>query len=100
MELLGGISLADDRESQIPAQSLTWAVEAEPDGRLMGKTSGAKVTYLYWEATYVLCCFCVVRPRMISFFLSLDIWLFQREFPSRHARRLSRNNPRGRRRGI
>jgi hypothetical protein len=32
------------------AQSLTWAVEAEPDGRLVEKTTGVEVTYLYWEA--------------------------------------------------
>jgi len=37
-------------ENRIPVQSLTWAVEAEPDGRLVEKTSGAEVTYLYWEA--------------------------------------------------
>ncbi len=66
-------------ESPIPAQSLTWAVEAEPDGRLVDKTSGAEVTYLYWEATYVLCCFSVVRPRLISF--SLDTWLYSARIP-------------------
>ena len=38
-------------EYQIPAQWLTWAVEAEPDGRLVEKTTGVEVTYLYWEAT-------------------------------------------------
>jgi hypothetical protein len=38
-------------EKQIAAQSLTWTVEAEPDGRLVEKTSGTEVTYLYWEAT-------------------------------------------------
>ncbi|KAF8477936.1 hypothetical protein DFH94DRAFT_634284 [Russula ochroleuca] len=38
-------------ENQIAAQSLTWAVEAEPDGRLVEKTTGVEVTYLYWEAT-------------------------------------------------
>lgn len=37
--------------SQTAAQSLTWAVEAEPDGRLVEKTTGAEVTYLFWEAT-------------------------------------------------
>jgi hypothetical protein len=37
-------------ENRIPVQSLTWAVEAEPDGRLVEMTSGAEVTYLYWEA--------------------------------------------------
>jgi hypothetical protein len=38
-------------ETQIAAQSLTWAIEAEPDGRLVEKTTGVEVTYLYWEAT-------------------------------------------------
>ena len=33
------------------AQSLTWAVAAEPSGALVDKTSGAEVSYLYWEAT-------------------------------------------------
>jgi hypothetical protein len=32
------------------AQSLTWAVSAEPDGTLVDKTSGMEVSYLYWEA--------------------------------------------------
>jgi hypothetical protein len=51
-------------EKQIAAQSLTWTVEAEPDGRLVEKTSGTEVTYLYWEATYVVL-FCVARPTAI-----------------------------------
>ncbi|KAN0118447.1 hypothetical protein V8E52_005177 [Russula decolorans] len=38
-------------EKQIAAQSLTWSVEAEPDGKLVDKTSGVEVAYLYWEAT-------------------------------------------------
>lgn len=38
-------------EKRIPAQSLTWIVEAEPDGKLVDKTSGVEVAYLYWEAT-------------------------------------------------
>ena len=38
-------------ENQIGAQSLTWAIEAEPDGKLLEKTTGVEVTYLYWEAT-------------------------------------------------
>ena len=33
------------------AQSLTWAVAAEPNGTLIDKTSGTEVSYLYWEAT-------------------------------------------------
>jgi hypothetical protein len=33
------------------AQSLTWAIAAEPSGTLVDKTSGAEVSYLYWEAT-------------------------------------------------
>jgi hypothetical protein len=33
------------------AQSLTWAVTAEPNGTLVDKTSGMEVSYLYWEAT-------------------------------------------------
>ena len=32
-------------------QSLTWAVAAEPSGTLVDKTTGAEVSYLYWEAT-------------------------------------------------
>jgi hypothetical protein len=32
------------------AQSLTWAVAAEPSGMLIDKTSGMEVSYLYWEA--------------------------------------------------
>ncbi|KAF8264817.1 hypothetical protein EI94DRAFT_1737581 [Lactarius quietus] len=32
------------------AQSLTWAVAAEPNGTLVDKTSGMEVSYLYWEA--------------------------------------------------
>jgi hypothetical protein len=55
-------------EKQIAGQSLTWTVEAEPDGRLVDKTSGTEVSYLYWEATYVML-FCVTRPRLIFFFL-------------------------------
>jgi hypothetical protein len=54
-------------EKQNAAQSLTWTVDAEPDGRLVDKTSGVEVTYLYWEATYVILS-CVARPRPISFF--------------------------------
>ena len=38
-------------ENQFAPQSLTWAIEAEPDGRLVEKTTGVEVTYLYWEAT-------------------------------------------------
>jgi hypothetical protein len=38
-------------ENRIAPQSLTWAVEAEPDGRLVEKSTGAEVTYLFWEAT-------------------------------------------------
>ena len=41
-------------EKRIGGQSLTWNVEAEPDGRLVDKTSGVEVTYLYWEAMYVI----------------------------------------------
>jgi hypothetical protein len=37
-------------ENKIPAQSLTWAIEAEPDGTLVEKTTGVEVSYLYWEA--------------------------------------------------
>jgi hypothetical protein len=37
-------------ENSIGAQSLTWAVDAEPDGSLVEKTTGTEVTYLYWEA--------------------------------------------------
>jgi hypothetical protein len=33
------------------AQSLTWAVSAEPGGTLTDKTTGTEVSYLYWEAT-------------------------------------------------
>lgn len=79
-------------EKQIAGQSLTWTVEAEPDGRLVDKISGTEVSYLYWEATCVML-FCAARPAAINLFFFLDIWLFQREFPSRHTRRLSRNNP-------
>ena len=32
------------------AQSLTWAVSAEPNGVLVDKTSGMELSYLYWEA--------------------------------------------------
>jgi len=32
------------------AQSLTWAVAAEPDGTLVEKTTGVEISYLYWEA--------------------------------------------------
>jgi hypothetical protein len=74
-------AVTSGEKQQIAAQSLTWTVDAEPDGRLVDKTSGVEVTYLYWEAMYVML-FCVSRPRLIpfsSFFLS-DIWLFQREF--------------------
>ena len=39
---------------QIARQSLTWTVEAEPDGRLVDKTPGVEVAYLYWEATCVM----------------------------------------------
>ena len=42
---------------QIAPQSLTWTVDAEPDGRLVDKTSGVEVSYLYWEATYVMLCY-------------------------------------------
>jgi len=39
---------SDEHQS---AQSLTWGVAAEPSGTLVDKTSGAEVSYLYWEAT-------------------------------------------------
>jgi hypothetical protein len=32
------------------AQSLTWAIAAEPSGTLVDKTTGTEVSYLYWEA--------------------------------------------------
>ena len=54
-------------EKQTTAQSFTWTVEAEPDGRLVDKTTGAEVTYLYWEATYVILSF-VARPRLTLLF--------------------------------
>ena len=38
-------------ENPIAAQSLSWAIEAEPDGRLVEKTIGVEATNLYWEAT-------------------------------------------------
>jgi hypothetical protein len=38
-------------EKQIGAQPLTWGIEAEPDGKLVEKTTGVEATYLYWEAT-------------------------------------------------
>jgi hypothetical protein len=53
-------------ENQITAQSLTWAVEVEPDGRIVEKTSGVEMSHLYWEATYVIL-FCVTCPQF--FFL-------------------------------
>jgi hypothetical protein len=56
-------------KQQIAAQTLTWTVDAEPDGRLVDKTSGVEVTYLYWEAMYVML-FCVFRPRLIPFSLA------------------------------
>jgi len=31
-------------------QSLTWAVEVEPNGTLKEKTTETEVTFLYWEA--------------------------------------------------
>jgi len=37
-------------EEHQPARSLTWAITAEPDGTLVEKTTGAEVSYLYWEA--------------------------------------------------
>ena len=33
------------------AQSVTWAVAAEPSGTLVDKTTGAEVSYLFWEAS-------------------------------------------------
>jgi len=33
-----------------PAQSLTWAIAAEPNGTLVEKTTSTEVSYLYWEA--------------------------------------------------
>ena len=41
-------------KQQLDAHFLTWTVDAEPDGRLVDKTSGVEVAYLYWEATYVI----------------------------------------------
>ena len=32
------------------AQSLTWAMAAEPSGTLVDKITGTEVSYLYWEA--------------------------------------------------
>jgi hypothetical protein len=60
-------ALTSGEKQQIAPQSLTWTVDAEPDGRLVDKTSGVEVTYLYWEATYVIL-FCVARPPLISSF--------------------------------
>ena len=33
------------------AESLTWAVVAEPSGTPVDKTTGVEVSYLYWEVT-------------------------------------------------
>jgi hypothetical protein len=62
-------------EKQIAGQSLTWTVEAEPDGTLVDKTSGTEVSYLYWEATYVML-FCVARPTAINLFFFPRIFGF------------------------
>jgi len=32
------------------AQSLIWAIVAEPSGTLVDNTTGTEVSYLYWEA--------------------------------------------------
>ncbi|KAF8501424.1 hypothetical protein F5888DRAFT_1609144 [Russula emetica] len=58
-------------KKQIAAQSLTWTVDAEPDGRLVDKTSGTEVTS-------------TGKQRKLS---------YAHEFPSHHTRHLSRNNP-------
>jgi hypothetical protein len=56
VKLLGGIypspqTAIPSSENQTSAQCSTWAVEVELDGRLVEKTTGAGVTYVYWEAT-------------------------------------------------
>ena len=61
-------TITSDEKQQNPTQSLTWTVDAEPDGRLVDKTSGVEVTYLYWEATYVIL-FCVALRPLTSFSL-------------------------------
>ena len=61
-------ALTSGEKQQIATQSLTWTVDAEPDGRLVDKTSGVEVTYLYWEATYVIL-FCVALRPLTSFSL-------------------------------
>jgi hypothetical protein len=37
-------------EDSTDVRSLTWAVQAEPDGSLKEKTTGTDVAYLFWEA--------------------------------------------------
>ena len=68
--------------------SLKKHVLCQPRG---SSANTVEVTYLYWEATYVML-LCVARPTTINLFFLfffLGFWLFQREFPSRHARRLA-----------
>lgn len=33
------------------AQALTWVIAAEPSGTLVDETTGAEVSYLFWEVT-------------------------------------------------
>lgn len=37
-----------------PHHSVCWTVDAEPNGNLLDKESGAKVSYLFWEAKWVV----------------------------------------------
>jgi hypothetical protein len=68
---------------------------------LVDKTSGIGVTYLYWEATYVMLFLCYPIAINLHFFSLLDTWLSQPELPSRHPKRFSRNNAcRGGHRGV
>ena len=54
-------AITSGEKQQIAPQSLTWTIDTEPDGRLVDKTSGVEVSYLYWEATYVML-FCAAQP--------------------------------------
>jgi hypothetical protein len=85
-------AITPGQKQQLSAQSLTWTVDAEPDGRLVDKTSGVEVTYLYWEATYVMLFLCYPTAINLHFFPQiLYIWLSQPEFPSRRSKRFACN---------
>ena len=56
------ITSGEQHQLEIAAQSLSWTIKVEPDGRLVDMTSD-----VYWEATYVTyALFCVAPTALLT----------------------------------